>query len=86
MRQAADEAHRVRHEIAAALVLEAARGRVERLEEPVVDGDVSVREGVQEGRLAGVRVAGERDDRRGRALARLPLHGPPLLAARGAGA
>ena len=39
MRQAADEADRVGDEVAAAVVLEAARRRVERLEEPVLDRD-----------------------------------------------
>ena len=43
VRQAADEADRVGHEVAAAVVLEAARRRVERLEQAVVDGDVGVR-------------------------------------------
>ena len=37
VRQPADEADRVRDEIAAAVVLEAARRRVERLEQTVVD-------------------------------------------------
>ena len=64
MRQPADEADRVGDEIAAALVLEAARRRVERLEQPVADGDAGVGERVEERRLAGVRVAGERDGRR----------------------
>jgi succinyl-diaminopimelate desuccinylase len=57
--QPAHKADRVGDQIAAPLVLEAARGRVERLEEPVADGDAGVREGVQERRLAGVRVAGQ---------------------------
>ena len=35
--QAADEADRVGEQVAAAVVLEAARRRVERLEEPVLD-------------------------------------------------
>ena len=41
MRQAADEADRVGDEVAAPLVLEAARGRVERLEQAVLDRDTS---------------------------------------------
>ena len=73
VRQPADEADRVGDEVPAAVVLERARRRVERLEQPVVDGDVGVRERVQQRRLADVRVAGERDRRRLRAL--------PLLAA-----
>ena len=74
MRQAADEADRVGDEVAAALVLEAARRRVERLEEPVADGDRGVGERVQERRLADVRVAGERDGRRLGAAALLAAH------------
>ena len=66
VRQAADEADRVGHEVAAPVVLERARGRVERLEQPVVHRDVRVGERVQERRLARVRVAGERDDGRRR--------------------
>ena len=73
LRQPADEADRVGDEVAAALVLEAARRRVERLEEPVSHRDLGVRERVQERRLADVRVAGERDGRR--------LGAPALLAA-----
>ena len=64
VRQAPDEADGVGDEVAAALVLEAARRRVERLEQPVADGDAGVGERVEERRLAGVRVAGERDRRR----------------------
>ena len=55
-------------------MLEAARRRVERLEEPVLDRDVGAGERVQQRRLADVRVAGERDRRR--------LGAAPLLAAR----
>ena len=61
MRQPPDEADGVGDEVAAAVVLEAARRRVERLEEPVADRDVGVGERVQQRRLARVRVAGERD-------------------------
>ena len=43
MRQAADEADGVGDEVAASVVLEAARRRVERLEEPVADRDVARR-------------------------------------------
>ena len=63
-RQAPDEADGVGDEVALAVVLEAARRRVERLEEPVLDRDLGAGERVQERRLADVRVAGERDDRR----------------------
>jgi hypothetical protein len=41
VRQAADEADRVGHEVAAPVELEAARRRVERLEQAVVDGDAA---------------------------------------------
>ena len=71
MRQAADEADRVGDEVAAAVVLEAARRRVERLEEPVLDRHLGAGERVQERRLADVRVAGERDRRHLRAAALL---------------
>src|SRR5581483_9840159 len=61
-----------RDEVAPAVVVEAARRRVERLEQPVVDRGVGARERVQQRRLADVRVAGERDRRRLRAPAGLP--------------
>src|SRR5581483_2998837 len=63
VRQPADEADGVGNEVAAAVVLEGARGRVERLEEPVPDRDVRVCERVQERRLSRVRIARERDRR-----------------------
>ena len=68
-REAADESDRVGDEIPAALVPERSRGRIERLEEPVVHGDLGLGQRVQEGRLADVRVAGERNGRRLRAPA-----------------
>jgi hypothetical protein len=74
VRQPADEPDGVGHEIAAAVLLEAPRRRVERLEEPVADGDVRAGERVQQGRLADVRVAGERDRRLLRAAPLLPAH------------
>ena len=73
VRQAAHEADGVGHEVTATLVLEAARRRVERLEQAVAHGDVGVGERVQQRRLANVRVAGERDRRH--------LRAPSLLAA-----
>ena len=63
-RQPPDEADGVGHEVALPDVLEAARRRVERLEEPVLDRHLGAGERVQERRLADVRVAGERDGRR----------------------
>ena len=71
MRQAADETDRVRDEVAPPLVLEPARRRIDRLEQPVADRDIRVGERVEKRRLAGVRVAGERHGRR--------LAAPPLL-------
>ena len=76
VRQPPDEADRVGDEVAAPVVLESARGRIERLEEAVVDRGVRAGERVQERRLADVRVAGERD---GGHLRALPL-APPLAA------
>src|SRR3954465_14267830 len=72
VRQTADEADGVGDEVAAALLLEAASDRVERLEQAVADGDPGVGQRVEERRLAGVRVAGERNGRR--------LRAPPLAA------
>ena len=60
VRQAADEADRIGDEVAPPLVLETARRRVDCLEQPVADGDAGVGERIEECRLAGVRVAGER--------------------------
>ena len=60
--------------------LERARGGVERVEEPVAHAHVGAGEGVEQGRLAGVRVPGERDRREPGALALRAHH-----AARGLG-
>ena len=73
MGQPADEADGVGHEVAAPIGFEPAGRRVERLEEPVLDRDVGAGEGVQERRLADVRVPGEGDRRR---LGALPLLAP----------
>ncbi len=72
-RESPDESDGVRHQIAPALVVEGARRRVEGLEQPVVDCDVRVSQGVEERRLADVCVTGKRDGRR--------LGPPPLLPA-----
>jgi hypothetical protein len=69
MRQPADEADGVGHEVAPSVVLEGAGRRVERFEEPVLNRDVSVGERVQQRRLADVRVPRERDRRDRGALA-----------------
>ena len=63
MRQPPDEADGVGDEVSAPLVLEAARRRIERLEEAVAHGHRGVGERVQQRRLADVRVAGECDGR-----------------------
>ena len=72
VRQAADEADRVGDEIAAPVVGERARRRVERLEQAVLDRDLGAGERIQERGLADVRVPGESDGRRLRAATRLP--------------
>ena len=64
VRQPADEADGVGQEVPPALVLERPGGRVERLEEAVVDRRLCARERVQQRRLADVGVAGEGDGRR----------------------
>ncbi len=73
VRQPPDEADRVGHEVAATVVLERARRRVERVEELVLDRDIGAGQGVQQRRLADVGVPGERDRRR---LVPLPLLPP----------
>ncbi|MEN3313327.1 MAG: N-succinyldiaminopimelate aminotransferase [Actinomycetota bacterium] len=78
-RQTADETDRVRYEITSSLVLERACRRVQRLEEAVVDRDVRLRQGIQQRRLADVRVAGQSDGRRFGALTFLATN-VPLLA------
>src|SRR5262249_21075145 len=72
------EADRVGDEIAASLLLEAARHRVERLEQPVAHRDARIRERVEKRRLAGVRVAGQRNRR---SLGALPLLAPDVALA-----
>ena len=63
-RQSPDEADGVRDEISLAHVLEGARRRVERLEEPILDGHLGAGERVEQRRLADVGVPGERHGRR----------------------
>ena len=63
VRQLADEADRVGEHVVAVVVAVAPRGRVERLEQAVAHRDLGVGERVEERRLAGVGVAGERDER-----------------------
>ncbi len=68
--QLLDEADGVGQQVVAAAELEAAGGRVEGVEEPVPHPDLGPGQGVEQGRLAGVGVAGEGDpgQRRGVAL------------------
>ncbi len=77
--KAPDETDRVRDEVAAPVVLETSRRRVERLEETVVHGHLCTGQRVEQGRLADVRVPGERHGRSLRLLPRL-APGRTLLA------
>jgi succinyl-diaminopimelate desuccinylase len=70
-----DEADRVGDEIPLPVVVEEARRRIERFEQAVVDGRVGARQRVQEGRLADVRIPGERDRRNARAQTLLATRG-----------
>jgi hypothetical protein len=79
MRKLADEADRVADEIGAATDVELACGRVEGLEQPVADDDLAAAERVQQRRLAGVRVSGERHLRKMGAIALGALRGTGLL-------
>ena len=72
-RQASDEPDGVGDEVAPAVVLEASRRRIERLEEAVLDRDLGAGERIQQRRLADVRVAGESNGRRCIAPPFLPL-------------
>ena len=65
----ADEPDRVGQEVAAAVVAVGAGRRVQRVEEPLPHPGPGAGHRVEEGRLAGVRVPGERDDRERRAAA-----------------
>ena len=77
--QLLDEADRVGQQVVAAGELEAPRGRVERLEEAVGDADLGPGQRVQQGRLAGVGVAGEGDARDRGAFALGPHHAAVLF-------
>ena len=77
--QLLDEADRVGQQVVAAGELEAARGRVEGVEEPVPDADLGAGERVEQRRLAGVGVAGEGDARQRGALAPGPHHAAVAL-------
>ncbi len=78
MRQLADEADRVGEQVLAAGVLVGAGRRVEGVEEPIAHPHPGAGDRVQEGRLAGVGVAGEGDGRDRRAVA-LGTHGLAAL-------
>ena len=77
--QLADEPDRVGHQVVAPLVPVRARRRIERVEQPLPHAHVGVGERVQQRRLAGVRVAGQRDARRVRLVAALAHHAPVAL-------
>ncbi len=79
MRELADEPDRVGDQVAAAVVLVGAGGRVEGVEEPLADADPRAGERVQQGRFAGVRVTGERDRRHGGRFAPRAHHAAILL-------
>ena len=72
VRKLADEPDRVGQQVAPAVVPVGAGRRVERVEEPLPHPGPGARHRVQERRLAGIRVAGERDDRERRAAAARP--------------
>ncbi len=74
VRQLADEADRVRHEVLPARDLERARGRVERVEEALPHAHLRACHRVQKRGLARVGVAGQRHTRQTRAVA-LAAHG-----------
>ncbi|MDX6488687.1 MAG: succinyl-diaminopimelate desuccinylase [Gaiellaceae bacterium] len=76
--QAANEPDRVGDEVAPSLVDEAPGRGIERLEQAIVDGDVRIGKSVEECGLADVRVPGEGDDRRRRALTLAPPDLPLL--------
>ena len=77
--QLLDEADGVGQQVVAAGELEAAGGRVEGVEEPVPDPDLGPGQRVQQGRLAGVGVAGEGDPRQRGAVALGAHHAAVLL-------
>jgi hypothetical protein len=76
VRELADEADRVGEQVAAAVLREGAGCRVEGLEQPLPHADPRSGHGVQQGRLARVRVAGERNGGQGGALPPGSHHGP----------
>ncbi len=63
-RETPDEADRVGHEIAASVEVESARGRIEGLEETILDGHLCTGERVHHRRFADIGVPRERDGRR----------------------
>ena len=72
--QLADEADRVGEQVVASTGAEHARRRVERVEEAVADADLGAGQRVEQRRLAGVRIARERDLRQVGAVALGPHH------------
>ena len=84
--QLLDEADGVGQQEVAAGELEGAGGRVEGVEEPVPHPDLGPGQRVEQGRLAGVGVAGERDARQRGALPAGPHHAAVALQPREAAA
>jgi hypothetical protein len=82
VRKLADEADRVGDQVAATAVLVCPRRRIESLEQPLPRADAGTGERVQQRRLAGVGVTGERHRRDGRRLARRAHHAAVSLQAR----
>src|SRR6185436_18358994 len=80
VRQLVDEADRVRDENDQALrEAQAPNGGIQRREQPILDEDAGVRQPVHQRRLAGVRVADERDRRERDALALVAMQAPRPL-------
>jgi hypothetical protein len=75
VRQLADEADGVGHQVGAALQPQSPGRGIQRVEEPVADADLRAGQRVQQRRLARVRVAGEGHRRQVRALALGTLDG-----------
>ena len=77
--QLADEADRVGQQVGAPVDAQDAGRRVQRVEEAVAHADARAGQRVEERRLAGVRVAGQRDLRQVRAVALGPHRRPRAL-------
>jgi hypothetical protein len=76
VRELADEAHGVGQQVVSAVGSKQARGGVEGVEQTISNSHRRAGQGVQQRRLAGVRIAGQRHRWELRALALGPHHGP----------